>query len=87
MSDKLTRIKLPGNKSVGFQDWGEKTASEMVKTIRGYAATMREMVEAIEKASDDEFQIDVIRGPAVQHFVREVQKSSRASKPNSKGRR
>lgn len=80
MSEKLTRIRLPGSNDFrGLQNWGEKTAAEMVDYARKYAARLRAEAEAIENASDAAFQIDVVRGPYVQHLVREVQKSAGAA--------
>ncbi|PDT15876.1 hypothetical protein CO670_15375 [Rhizobium sp. J15] len=78
MSEKLTRIRLPGqNDYRGFMDWGEVEPAKIIHSVRDRAAQLRREAEAIEAATDDEFQIDVIRGPYVQHHVRELQKSSR----------
>jgi len=77
MSEKMTRIRLPGQKRFsGLLEWGEKSADDMVKSARRYAAHLRDQAEEIERAFDKEFQIDVVRGSHVQHHVREVQKSS-----------
>ncbi len=78
MSEKMTRIRLPGQKDyIGFMDWGEVDTAKMIQSVRDQAAHMRRQIEAIEAATDDEFQIDLVRGPYVQHHIREVQKSSR----------
>lgn len=85
MSEKLTRIRLPnGGAFKGLQDWGEKSASDMIKTARAFAERLRAEAEAIEQAADHEFQVDVVRGPYVQHHVKELQRSSlpAPSKPN-----
>ena len=80
MSEKLTRIRLlSGSKFKGLQNWGEKTADEMIQEARRYAAHLRAEAEAIEQAADADFQIDVVRGPYVQHHVREVQKAAGAA--------
>lgn len=79
MSEKLTRIRLPGSEAFrGLQNWGEKSAAEMVNYARSYAARLRAEAEAIEGASDADFQIDIVRGPYVQRHVREVQKAGAA---------
>lgn len=78
MSEKLTRIRLPGSKAYkGLLDWGDKLPDEMIIQARSYAAHLRAQAEEIEAAADSEFQIDVVRGSLVQHHLREVQKSSR----------
>jgi len=82
MSEKMTRIRLPGQKAfTGLMEWGEETAETMIAKVRQHADYLRAEVEAIEKAADAEFQIDVVRGPYVQHHVREVQKSSHSPSP------
>jgi hypothetical protein len=77
MSEKLTRLRLPGQKIFpGIMDWGEKTAEQMICIARRHAARLRAEAEAIESAADSAFQIDVVRGSAVQHHVREVQSAT-----------
>ncbi len=77
MSEKLTRIRLPGQKDFrGLQDWGEKTPDEMTAMARRHAAYLRAEAEAIERAADGDFQIDLVRGVYVQRHIRELQKSA-----------
>lgn len=74
MTDKLTRIELPGGiMGNGLMDWGEHTAEDMLGQLRRYAAHLRARAEEIESAADEDFQIDVVRGSIVQHHVRTVQ--------------
>lgn len=74
MSEKMTRINLPGlPQGDGYMDWGECPADAMILIMRRRAAHMREVADAIESASDDDFKIDIVRGSHVQHFVRNVQ--------------
>jgi hypothetical protein len=54
-------------------DWGELPVDEMIRQYRAHAAHLREQVEAIEAAADTDFKIDVVRGSAVQHHVRNLQ--------------
>jgi hypothetical protein len=54
-------------------DWGDLPAEEMIKQYRAHAAHLREQAEAIEAAADQDFRVDVVRGPAVQHHVRNLQ--------------
>lgn len=80
MSEKLTRIRLPGQRAwSGLADWGELGAAEMIRQARAYAAHLRAQADAIDGAADREFQVDVIRGSHVQHHVREVQKATSQS--------
>lgn len=76
MSEKMTRIKAPGQKSfTGLQDWGVKSAAEMVQMARSYADRLRAEAAAIDATPDEGFQIDVVRGPWVQHHVKTVQQA------------
>jgi hypothetical protein len=54
-------------------DWGEKTFEQMMAIIRRKAEQDLEAATAILNASDCDFECAVVRGPYVQHFVREVQ--------------
>ena len=72
MSEKLTRIGLPGQHAwSGLMDWGER--DDMIAQARRYAAHLRAQAEMIEAAADDDFRIDVVRGSHVQHHVRDIQ--------------
>lgn len=74
MSDKLTRIGVPGaRRGHGLMLWGEETAAEMVATFRRYADDLRAHVAAIDAVKDGDFEIEVVRGPHVQHHVKWVQ--------------
>lgn len=78
MTEKLTRIFLPNSPaSSGLMEWRARSKEEMIASLRNYARHLREKAEAIENATDDEFQIDVVQGSVVQRRVKEVQKSSR----------
>lgn len=80
MSEKLTRIRLPGNSAFkGLQDWGERSAAEMIALARNYAAHLRAQAEAVEAAADADFQVDIVRGVYVQHHVRELQASLKSA--------
>lgn len=83
MSEKMTRIRLPNQTDFsGLLDWGEKTPEEMTDFARKYASRLREQAEAIERADDADFQIDVVRGPYVQRHIKELQKSRILSAPS-----
>ena len=85
MSEKLTRIRLPGQRDwVGLMDWGDVDAAAMIAQARRSAADHRAMAAALDAAADGDFQIDVVRGSLVQHHVREVQKSARATGSEAK---
>ena len=78
MSEKMTRITLPNsNPTCGYMDWDERDAAYMIGEIRAHAAYLREQAEQIEAAADSDFQIDVVRGPHVQHHIRTIQQSAR----------
>lgn len=72
MSEKMTKIRVPGKKNVGFGDWGERTRAEMVQTFRNYADHLREQVEAIDATKDEDFEIRVVRGVHVEHFIKNI---------------
>lgn len=74
MSEKMTRIRVPGAKGgdFGFLDWGEKSRSEMVRNFRIRAEHMRQVVAAIDATDDADFEVDIVRGSAVQHHIRKV---------------
>ncbi|MFC3697067.1 hypothetical protein ACFOOJ_06400 [Sphingobium xenophagum] len=73
----MTRIGLPGaNPSIALMDYGEMSCADMIAQLRTYADHLRAKVNLIDAAADGDFQIDVIRGPYVQHHVRELQKSA-----------
>lgn len=78
MADKMTRIYLPGmSMGEGYMDHGERSAEAMINIMRLRADHMRDCVALIDAADDTDFQIDVVRGPYVQHHIREVQASRR----------
>lgn len=79
MSEKMTRIRLRHAKGVGFLDWGEHSFAEMVATIRRSAEREMEKAQAILDAEDGDFEVTIVRGPIVQHFVREVSPSDDGS--------
>lgn len=73
MSEKMTRIGIRGKGGrYGFMDWGEKSFEEMKANIRRKAENDLEAATAILNATDDDFECAIVRGPYVQHFVREV---------------
>jgi len=71
MTEKLTRIVL--GKGPGILEWGEVDPKEMIARLRKHATSMRKEAEAIEGASDEDFQIDIVRGSVVQHHVKTLQ--------------
>lgn len=77
MSEKVTRIRLPGQKHwPGCMEWGEQPASMMIGQARRYAAHLRAQADVIDAALDGHFQIDVVRGTCAQHHLHEVQKAA-----------
>lgn len=74
MSELLTRITLPSAaQSVGLMDWGELTTEEMIRQIRQRAEHLREEADAIMAAKNEDFRVDIVRGPHAQHHVRTLQ--------------
>lgn len=73
MSEKMTVIELPGGLDNGLGEWGELTAEEMVSKYREHAERMKAQAEEVLAASPEEYRIRVVRGPIVQHLVRELQ--------------
>lgn len=77
MSEKMTRIRIAGfasanGRSPGLMDWGEKSYEDMVYQFRRYAARMIEEGQTILDVGIDGYEVDVVRGPIVQHHVRKV---------------
>lgn len=76
MTEKLTRIRLPGSSGANMMNWGERTAQEMIKMVRDSADVMRRELTELDAAKDEDFQIDVVRGVHVQKHLKELQKST-----------
>ncbi len=73
VSEKMTRIRLPkGSAFKGLLDWGEHSHAEMVRQARAFAAHQMEEANAVLNAQDRDFEVAIVRGPYVQHFVRVV---------------
>jgi hypothetical protein len=77
MSEKMTRIRLPGSRYGGFMERGEKSADEMVAVLRRHATNLRAEADTIDRATDADFAIDVVRGLLVQHHIRNIQPGRR----------
>lgn len=78
MAEKMTRITLPGQKCwTGIMDWGRIEPEKMIQQARAYAAHLREQAAAVETAADEDFQVVVVRGSLVQHFMETLQESAR----------
>lgn len=75
MSEKMTRIRLPGQKFwSGFLEWGEKTPQEMIDRAVAQALFKRREADLVLEALNTDFEIDIVRGPIVQHHVKNLQK-------------
>lgn len=72
MSEKMTRIRLR-NSRFGLLDWGEKSFEEMSRQMRERAGHLMEEAQAILEAADGDFEVHIVRGPYVQHFIRNVE--------------
>ena len=72
MSEKLTRISLPGRR-VGLLEWGEVSPEEMIRKLRSYGEGLRAEAEKIAAASDLEFKVEIVRGSHVQRHVKTLQ--------------
>jgi hypothetical protein len=78
MTDTLTRITLPEQKNwSGILDWGRLTPDEMIRQARSYAAHLRAQADAIDAATDSEFEVVVVKGARVQRHQETLQKSTR----------
>lgn len=75
MTEKLTRIRAPGmkNSNAGICDWGVKSRSEMVSLLRSYADHLREAVAVIDATEDEDFEVEIVLGSAMQKHVRWVE--------------
>jgi len=78
MSEKMTRIRLPGQSDFsGLMEWGDVGVDKMISAVREHAKRLRLEAEAIDAALDADFQVDLVRGPYVQHHIRALQTSAR----------
>lgn len=72
MSEKMTRVRLRHSR-YGFMDWGEKSFENMVVQMRERAEALLAEANAILEAEDSDFEVDIVRGQLVQHFIRHVE--------------
>jgi hypothetical protein len=73
MTDIYTRIQIRGAKhSSGLMDWGVKTHADMVAHLRAYAEQQLAEAQEVLATPDSGFDVDIVRGCMVQHFVRKV---------------
>lgn len=72
MSEKMTRIWLRHSR-YGVLDWGEKSFESMVSQMRKHAEALLAEANAILEAEDSDFDVDIVRGPMAQNFVRRVE--------------
>jgi hypothetical protein len=72
MSEKMTRIRLRETR-LGFMEWGEHSFEEMVSQLQDKAR--RDLAEAqrVLAATPSDFEVAIVLGPYVQHFVRNVE--------------
>ena len=77
MSDKTTTITLPGqHKWGGIQDWGHKTASEMLAAMKRDCTHLKEQIEILETAKESDFRITQQVGVYVSRNQRVLQEGS-----------
>lgn len=74
MSEKMTRIRVPGTKDgrYGYLAWGEVSREEVIRSFRAYADSLREKVARIDATPDEAFEVDVVRGSVVQKHIRSL---------------
>lgn len=77
MSDILTSIRVPGVFCSGVADWGEKTAEEMIAYVRDYAQQQVDLHQKILDTQDDQFEIEVYRGPIARKHIKWLQDPDR----------
>jgi hypothetical protein len=81
MSAILTRIRVPKERGTrlsdwgyqpGLADWGRKTRAEMIDQIRARALHYHALADAIDTTPDDEFEVHIVRGSAIQRPIEEL---------------
>lgn len=83
MTDKLTRIKIPGQRSGwGLMDWGKKSPAEMVAQMRSYAEELRAHAAAIDATRDEDFCIQIVLGSAKQAVSETIQEGRAKDQPH-----
>jgi hypothetical protein len=76
MSEKMTVIRAPGVFGGGFQNYGERTAEEMIRDLRKMHHHDLERAQKVLAMEDHEFEIEVVRGSIVGHHIKWIQHSS-----------
>lgn len=83
MTERLTRITLPGAKaSKGLMDWGKLSTAEMVEQLRQHAAHLRAQAEEIETAADADFKVDLVEGVHRQRLIEAIQPGRSPTPPD-----
>lgn len=62
MSERLTKISLPGSTDAGLADWGVRSASNMIAFYRAKARADLKAAQEVLAARDEDFRIYVCRG-------------------------
>ena len=70
MSEIMTVASLPG--TPGLMEYGRLTRAEIIYRTREMAKHEKIKAERILAASDDEFNVRIVRGKIVEHLVEKL---------------
>ena len=70
MSEIMTVASLLND--AGLMEYGRLTRAEMIDKLRAMATHQKEKAERILCASDDEFDVRIVRGKIVQHLIKRL---------------
>lgn len=76
MSERFTDIRVPGVFGSGLADYGRKTPQEMIRQIREYALTQKQLYDIILLTKDEDFQVETYIG-SLAHNNKEVLQEGR----------
>jgi hypothetical protein len=71
MSEIMTIASLP--KESGLMDYGRLSRAEIIRRTREMAAHQKDRAERILAASDEEFDVRVVRGKNVQKLIERLE--------------
>ena len=72
MSDILTRASLPGVFNGGYMNRGRLSRAEIIRQTKAHYASEKERAEKILAASDDAFDVRIVRGVYVQYLIEQL---------------
>jgi hypothetical protein len=82
MTDIMTIASLP--KEAGLMDYGRLSRAEIIRRTREMAAHQKERAERILAASDEEFDVRVVRGKHARKLIERLPPAVAITSPEGK---